>query len=70
MRTSAAERRERRQLAASERARRETSALLYRLGFPRCSCGCNKVADTIVLSGDNQLPMAHSCAPQARKVPA
>jgi hypothetical protein len=50
MRTTAAERREYRQRAASERARRETSALLFRLGFPRCACGCGKVADTIVLS--------------------
>jgi hypothetical protein len=70
MRTSSAARRAQRELASTERARRETSALLYRLGFPKCACECGRTADTIVLSGDAQVPMAHSCALQARRVSA
>jgi hypothetical protein len=71
MRASTAERQEQRQRAASERVRRETSGVLYRLGFPRCSYGCNRVADTIVIAGDGaHLPTAHACALQARRVPA
>ena len=71
MRATARERREQRQRQAVEQRPRQTGALLSRLGFPRCSCGCNKVADTVVIAGDGaQLPMAYACALQARKVPA
>jgi hypothetical protein len=61
-RANAQRRRDRVRCVAEERVRRETAALLCRLGFPRCDRACGRRADDVLITGDVMHPMATACA--------
>jgi hypothetical protein len=58
---------ERRHRAEEERRRREIAATLFRIGLPKCDCGCGKRADDLLINGDAMLPMASACAAATRQ---